>query len=81
MQSYVDMSQTSKNIETDKHTDITFSPKGLNISNLNLRHVRHIVPKIDEIRTLMSNENSPHMLGLCETFLSTNNPESQLSIL
>ena len=28
----------------------------------------------------MSNENSPHILGLCETFLRTNNPESQLSI-
>ena len=77
MQSYVDMSQTSKNIETDKHTDFTFSSKGLNISNL---YVRHIVPKIEEIRILMSNENSPHILGPCETFLCTNNPESQLSI-
>ena len=43
-------------------------------------NVSHIVPKIDEIRILMSNENSPHILGLCETFLRTNNHESQLSI-
>ena len=34
--------------ETDKHTDLT-SSKGLDISNLN---VRHIVPTIDEIRIL-----------------------------
>ena len=77
MQSYDDTSQTSKDIEADKHTDFTFSSQGLNISNLN---VKHIVPKIDEIRILMSNENSPHILGLCETFLCTNNPEIQLSI-
>ena len=29
-------------------------------------NVSHIVPKIDEIRILMSNENSPHILGLCK---------------
>ena len=61
-------SQSSKNIETDTHTDFTFSSKGLNISNLSLRH---IVAKIDEIRISMSNENSPHILGLCDTSVRT----------
>ena len=28
----------------------------------------------------MSNENSPYIFGLCEAFLRTNDPESQLSI-
>ena len=28
----------------------------------------------------MSNESSPHILGLCETFLRENNPDSQVSI-
>ena len=28
----------------------------------------------------MSNESSPHILGLCETFLRVNNPDSQVSI-
>ena len=54
-------SEYSKNmIKTDTHTDLTFSSKGINISNLN---VKHIVPKIDEIRILMSNENSPPFLA------------------
>ena len=57
----IDKSQYSKNMtETDKHTDLTSSSKGLYISNLN---VRHIVPKIDEIRILMSNENCPPFLA------------------
>ena len=57
----IDKSQYSNTmIETDKHTDLTSSSKGLNISNLN---VRHIVHKIDEIRILMSNENSPPFLA------------------
>ena len=67
---------TSNNIETNKLTDFVFSSNGLHVSY----NVRHILPKIDEIRILMSNENSPHNLGLCETFLRTNNPDSQVSV-
>ena len=67
----IDTSLTSTPIE------FAFSSKGLHIANLN---VRHIVPKIDEIRILMSNKQSPHILGLCETFLRTTDPDSQVSI-
>ena len=75
--SSIDNLPTSESIETDTHTDFAFSSNGLHVSNLNMRH---IVPKIDEIRLLLSSENSPHILGLCETFLCANNPYSQLSI-
>ena len=73
----LDTSHTSNNIATNKITDFAFSSKGFHVSNLN---VRHIVPKIGEIRILMSNESSPHILGLCETFLRENNRDSQISI-
>ena len=43
----IDTSQTSKNIETDKHSDFTFSSKGLNISNLNVRYVPKIKSKFE----------------------------------
>ena len=57
--------------------EFAFSSKGLHICNLN---IRHIVPKIDEIRILLSNEKCPDILGMCETFLKKNNPDSQLCV-
>ena len=36
------------------------------MSNLN---IRHIVPKIDELRIALGAENGPDILGICETFL------------
>ena len=57
---------------------VEFASKGLHICNLN---IRHIVPKIDEIRILLSNEKCPGILGMCETFLKKNNPESQLCVV
>ena len=75
----IDTSLTSKCNEATQPIKFAFSSKGLHISNLN---IRHIVPKIDEIRILTSNEHCPHFLGLytCETFLRTTNPDSQVSI-
>lgn len=63
--------------ETDTFIEFSFSSKGLHISNLN---VRHIIPKIDEIRVLLSHDNGPDILGMCETFLRKNNPDSQISV-
>ena len=47
-------------------TDLLFPSKGLHMSNLN---IRHIVPKIDELRIALGAENGPDILGICETFL------------
>ena len=37
--SSIDNLPTLESIETDKHTDIAYSPKGLHVSNLNVRHI------------------------------------------
>ena len=54
-----------------------FASKGLHICNLNIRHV---LPKIDEIRFLLSNDKCPDIMGVCETFLQNQQPDSLLSI-
>ena len=73
----IDFIQPKSSYETDDFIEFAFSSKGLNISNLNIRHV---IPKIDEISVLMASDNSPDILGLCETFLQKNNHDSQISI-
>ena len=63
--------------ECDNCTDLTFSTKGFHLSNLN---IRHIVPKIDELRILMANQSCPDVIGLCETFLTCNISDNQIAI-
>ncbi|CAG2185221.1 unnamed protein product [Mytilus edulis] len=41
--------------------------RGLKIANLN---IQHILPKIEEIRLILNEKKSLHILGLCETFLN-----------
>ena len=43
-------------------------------------NIRHILPKLDELKILMSSENSPDIVGLCETFLTASVFENQLHI-
>ena len=57
--------------------DLTFSSKGLHIANIN---VRHILPKLDELRILMEDEKGPDIVGACETFLDINVPDDQIAI-
>ncbi|MEW8544984.1 MAG: reverse transcriptase family protein [Candidatus Thiodiazotropha sp.] len=63
--------------EIGNFVDFTFRSKGLHICNLNIRHV---APKVDELRILLAYDTSPDILGVCETFLDKNNPDSQISI-
>ena len=58
-------------------TDFEFISKGLHISDLN---VRHLLPKIDELRIMLASKNGPDIFGLCETFLNQNIPDNLLSI-
>ncbi|MCW4260568.1 MAG: endonuclease/exonuclease/phosphatase family protein [Candidatus Thiodiazotropha endolucinida] len=51
--------------------------KGLHFCNLN---IQHILPKIDEIRLLLSAKNTPDILGICESFLGPHHPDSLISI-
>ena len=70
-------SQNAISPPASEFVDFKFSSKGIHICNLN---IRHILPKIDDIRITLSSENGPDILGMCETFLKKNNPDSQLSI-
>ena len=45
---------------------LQFSSKGLHLCNLN---IRHIIPKLDELRITMAINNGPDIFGLCEAFL------------
>lgn len=67
----------SSDTESNICLDLAFSSKGLHLSNLN---IRHIVPKLDELRVVMSNEKCPDILGICETFLEKNISDNQVAI-
>ena len=54
-------------------TDFEFNSKGLHISNLN---VRHLLPKLDELRIMLASKKGPDIFGLCETFLNQNVPDN-----
>ena len=58
-------------------TDLSFRSKGLHFCNLN---VRHLLPSIDELKTVMSTDKCPDILGLCETFLGPNVHDAQLKL-
>ena len=54
-----------------------FCSKGLHLCNLN---IRHIVPKVDDLRISMAQDNCPDVLGLCETFLSSSVSDNQIAL-
>ena len=67
-----------KNMDSESDfNDLTFTSKGLRVTNLN---VRHLVTKVDEIQIMLANENGPDILGLCETFLDKTILDEQVSI-
>ena len=48
-------------------TDLIFRSRGLHLCNLN---IRHLVPKLDELRISMTHNQCPDIFGMYETFLS-----------
>ena len=69
---------TVSNGTDDTHsTDFVFRSKGLHMANLN---VRHLLPKLDELRISMACENGPDVLGICETFLNDDISCNQLTV-
>ena len=64
--------------ETEREiVDLTFASKGLHFGNLN---IRHLVPKLDELRLALAADSGPDIFGVCETFLECNGPDCQLNI-
>ena len=43
-----------------------FKRRGIHIANLNIRHLK---PKIDQMKILLDQSNSVDIFALCETFL------------
>lgn len=62
---------------TIENCSFKYSSKGLHMCNLN---IRHILPKLDELKILMTSDKSPDIVGLCETFLTDSISENQLYI-
>ena len=55
--------------------------KELKLNNLiTFLNVQHFLPKINEIKGHLSNNNSPCILGLCETFLNDSISDNMLKI-
>ena len=61
----------------NKNIKLDFDNKGLNIINLNIRHLK---PKLDDVKILLQRSNKIDILGLCETFLHDDIPDSILSV-
>ena len=51
--------------------------KGMHVANLN---IQHLLPKLDEIKLILSQNHSSDILGLCETFLTPMISDNDLSI-
>ena len=61
-------SKVNKKVSTTD-TGFNFVGTGLHFANLN---IQHLIPKLEEIKFHLQKKNSPHFLGLCETFLTDN---------
>ena len=59
------------------NTSFNYSKKGTHIFNLN---ICHLMPKLGEIKLMLSNMNSPDILRLWKTFLHENIVENCLKI-
>ena len=73
---------TSKNsnvseLPKDNFSSLGFIKKGLRVGNLN---IRHLFPKIDQLKLLLEGRQSPDIFGICETFLSESVPNDLLNI-
>ena len=58
-------------------TDFVFKSKGLHIAHLN---IRHLLPKLDELRISMATKKGHDMLRICETFLNRGISCNQVAI-
>ncbi|MCW4336379.1 MAG: reverse transcriptase domain-containing protein [Candidatus Thiodiazotropha endolucinida] len=66
--STLDTDITNSQTEPVVQTNINFKHRGIHFCNLNIRHLK---PKIDDIKLLLNQTNSIDVFGICETFLNT----------
>ena len=61
-----------------KHNNtFSFNTKGLHIGSLN---IQNILPKLDELKYILSQKNTCDVLGIVETFLTSNTNKNELCI-
>ena len=63
--------------QSEPSTDMQFNHRGIHIANMNVRHLK---PKMDEIKILLDSANCIDVFGLCETFLTETTENDALSI-
>lgn len=61
----------------NKNSSFHFDNIGLHVSCLN---IHYLMPKLDEIRHILSQFNSPDIIGLCETFLNEDTSNNELYV-
>ena len=63
-------------IQSEPSTDMQFNHRGIHIANMNVRHLK---PKMDEIKILLDSANCIDVFGLCETFLAETTENDAIS--
>ena len=63
--------------DTSSIRGLKFQRKGMHISNLNIRHLKH---KLGDVKLLLNSENNVDVFGICETFLNQTVEDKILNI-
>ena len=63
--------------EINEHVNFKFNRRGFHICNLNIRHLK---PKLDDVKLLLRFSNSVDILGICEMFLNKNGDDQTVGI-
>ena len=65
------------NLDTPLQNELKFNRRGIHIANLNIRHLK---PKVDQMKILLDQSNSIDIFGLCKTFLNESIDNSSIQI-
>ena len=65
------------NLDTPSQKELKFNRRGIHIANLNIRHLK---PKVDQMKILLDQSNSIDIFGLCKTFLNESIDNSSIQI-
>ena len=71
-------SSTNQPTRTQMHKDnLICQRRGIHIGNLNIRHLK---PKVDDVKVFLNKENNIDIFGVCETFLNKTIDTTTLNI-
>lgn len=55
--------------KSNLRNELKFQRRGIHIANLDIRHLQ---PKLDDIKLMLDKSNNVDIFGVCETFLNNN---------